>query len=120
MSTLQRGAIHWFEPDPVQGSEQAGRRPAVLVSRNTVNRVSPVVIVIPLTTYRGQRLYPSDVLVSASESGITRDSVAMGLHIRAVDRTRLGTKLGELNQATLEKLEEAILQILDINSGFGP
>lgn len=104
----------WFEPDPVHGSEQPGRRPAVVVSRDVVNRVSPVVIVIPVTTYRRQSLYPSDVLVKAPDGGLKQDSVAMALHIRAVDRTRLVSPVGRLAATTLTELEAAILQVLDI------
>jgi mRNA interferase MazF len=51
---MQRGEVFWFEPDPVLGSEQAGRRPAIVLTRDAVNSTSPVIIVVPLTTYRGQ------------------------------------------------------------------
>ena len=81
---MQRGDVFWFEPDPVRGSEQAGRRPAIIVSRDAINRVSPVVIVVPLTTYRGQTLYPSDVLIShARRRTVTRlsgDGIAHPRH----------------------------------------
>ena len=43
---MQRGDVFWFEPDPVRGSEQAGRRPAIIVSRDIINRVSPVIIIV--------------------------------------------------------------------------
>ncbi len=111
---MQRGDVFWFEPDPVFGSEQAGRRPGIVLSRDAVNRASPVIIVVQLTTYRGQALYPSDVLVRAPEGGLARDSVVLGLHIRAIDRRRLGQRLGCVYPSTLEQIEQAILQVLDI------
>jgi mRNA interferase MazF len=73
-----------------------------------------LIIVVPLTTYRGQTLYPSDVLVRAPEGGLTQDSVVLGLHIRAIDRRRLGSRLGRISRTTLEQVEQAILQVLDI------
>lgn len=112
---ITRGGLYWFEPDPVLGSEQAGRRPAVVVSRNSVNSASPVVIVIPVTTYRGQSLYPSDVLIEAPEGGLQQTSVAMGLHIRAVDKRRLKAEMGRLLPATVSRIEQAVLQVLDID-----
>lgn len=111
---MQRGDVFWFEPDPVRGSEQAGRRPAIIVSRDAVNRASPVIIVVPTTTYRGQTLYPSDVLIRAPEGGLSQDSVAIGLHIRAVDRQRFGARLGHISNTTMKQVEQAILQVLDI------
>jgi mRNA interferase MazF len=79
-----------------------------------VNSASPVIIVVPLTTYRGQALYPSDVLIRAPEGGLSQDSVVLSLHIRAIDRRRLGPQLGRISSATLEQFEQAILQVLDI------
>lgn len=111
---IHRGDIFWFEPDPVRGSEQAGRRPGVVLSRDSVNRNSGVVVVVPLTTYRGQALYPSDVLVSAPEGDLSRDSVVMALHIRGVDKQRLGSYVGHLGEETMRRIEQAILQVLAI------
>jgi mRNA interferase MazF len=111
---MQRGDVFWFAPDPVLGSEQAGRRPAIIVSRDAVNRASPVLIVLPLTTYRGQTLYPSDVLIRAPEGGLSQDSIALGLQIRAIDKQRLGGQLGRISTTTFSQIEQAILQVLDI------
>ena len=112
---MRRGEVYWFEPDPIRGSEQAGRRPAVLVSRDSVNQASPVILVVPLTSYRGQHLYPSDVLIESPDGGLGQDSVAMALHLRAVDKDRIGALIGELTPVSLVKLESAILQVLDID-----
>jgi len=111
---MRRGDLFWFEPDPVRGSEQSGRRPCLIVSRDAVNRSSPVVIVVPLTTHRGQTLYPSDVLIPAARTGLAQDSVALGLQIRAIDRQRLGAPIGRVDDAALKEMEDAILRVLDI------
>ena len=113
---MLRGDVVWFEPDPVRGSEQSGRRPAVVVSRDAINRSSPVVIVVPLTTYRGQTLYPSDVLIRAPEAGLSNDSVALGIHVRGIDKRRRGAVLGRLEPSTMAALERAILAALDIET----
>ena len=36
--------------DPAKGSEQAGKRPVLVVSRERINQILPVVNVIPLTS----------------------------------------------------------------------
>lgn len=111
---MRKGEVFWFDPDPTRGSEQAGRRPCVLMSRETINRASPVVVVVPVTTYQGQRLYPSDVLVQAPEGGLKNDSVALGLQVRAVDKHRLAGRLGALGPATVLAIERTLLDVFDI------
>jgi len=93
-----RGEVFWYDPDPIRSSEQAGRRPAVLVSRDAINRASPVGVVVPLTTdrRRGRELYPSEVRIYAPEGGVTRDSLALALHVRAIDKSRLSGPVGRL------------------------
>ena len=114
MIDLHRGDVVWADLGNPLGSEQGGRRPVVVVTREAINRSSPVVVVVPLTTWRGQRLYPSDVLVPALEAGLKQDSVALGLQIRVLSRLRLGPLLGALEPDTLSRLEQALLQVLDL------
>ena len=65
---MRRGEVYDARLDPTEGAEQAGSRPVVIVSRDAINASSPVVIVVPCTTYRpGRHLYPSQVLLHASE-----------------------------------------------------
>ncbi|MBX3167273.1 MAG: type II toxin-antitoxin system PemK/MazF family toxin [Candidatus Eremiobacteraeota bacterium] len=111
---MRRGEVFWFGPDPAHGSEQSGRRPAVVVSRDAVNDSSPVIVVVPLTTYKKQRLYPSDVVVRPPDGGLTAESVVLGLQMRAIDKSRLGSRLGKLKESTLTQVENALLEVLDI------
>ena len=46
---MKRGDIYDARLNPTEGSEQAGTRPVVIVSRNAINRYSPVVVIVPLT-----------------------------------------------------------------------
>lgn len=117
---MLRGEVYWFEPDPTKGSEQAGRRPVLVISRDAINRASPVVVVVPLTTHRGQSLYPSEVLVKAPEGGLTKDSVILGLHLRAVAKERLGRRIGRVDAETMRKIESAVLRVLDIETFQAP
>ena len=109
-----RGSVLWADLGTPLDSEQGGRRPVVVVSREAINRTSPVVIVVPLTTFRGQRLFPSDVLVRSGEAGLPDDSVAVGLQVRVLSKLRLGRPLGSLPEGTMAALEEALVQVLDL------
>jgi mRNA interferase MazF len=45
-----RGDVYLAVLDPSQGSEQAGTRPVIVVSRDAINKLSPVVVIVPLTS----------------------------------------------------------------------
>jgi len=112
---VRRGGVYDARLDPTEGSEQAGTRPVVLVSRDAINLASPVVIVVPCTTYRpGRRLYPSQVLLQAPNGGLDVDSVALGEQVRALAKSRLGRRRGILSPQALTQLDRALLIALDL------
>ena len=103
--------------DPTSGAEQAGRRPVLVISRERINQLLPVVNVIPLTSRKsaGRTIYPNEVLLPTPMAGLTKDSIALCYQIRTLDRSRLGRDLGELNDSNLKKtIREAIRFQLDI------
>src|SRR5919198_4862895 len=92
---MKRGEVYDARLDPTEGSEQAGIRPVVIVSREAINAASPVILVVPCTTYRaGRRLHPSQVLLHAPDGGLDVDSVALGEQVRALATSRLGRRRG--------------------------
>jgi mRNA interferase MazF len=50
--TVDRGDLVWLTFGPHKGHEQAGRRPALVISPAAYNAVSTCVIVCPITTNR--------------------------------------------------------------------
>src|SRR5467141_2590934 len=112
---MRRGEVYDARLDPTEGSEQAGIRPVVIVSRDAINAASPVIFVVPCTIYRaGRRLYPSQILLHAPDGGLDADSVALGEQIRALATSRLGRRRGQLSPATLTQLDRALLIALDL------
>lgn len=112
---MKRGDIFEARLDPTEGSEQAGTRPVVVVSRDAINQASPVVVILPCTTYReGRRIYPSQVLLRAPDGGLRVDSVALGEQVRAIAKTRLGQRWGTLSSEALRRIERALLITLDL------
>lgn len=112
---MRRGAVYDARLDPTEGSEQAGWRPIVIVSRDAINSASNVVLGVPCTTYRaGRRLYPSQVLLRSGEGGLERDSVALGEQVRALAKSRLGRRRGDLSPTALGQVERALAVTLDL------
>lgn len=48
--TIERGQIVWVNFNPQKGHEQAGRRPALVISPAAYNGVSNCVLVCPITS----------------------------------------------------------------------
>jgi mRNA interferase MazF len=103
--------------DPIRGSEQAGRRPVLVVSREQINQLLSVVNVIPLTSRKSEArtVYPNEVLLPAGTAGLRVDSIALCYQIRTLDKSRLEQDLGEVNDTGLQReLFEAIRFQLDM------
>ena len=61
---MRRGDIFNARLNPTEGSEQAGIRPVVVVSRDAINKNSSVVVIVPLTKATNvKRSYPSNVSI---------------------------------------------------------
>ncbi len=109
----QRGEI-WLVDfgDPV-GHEQAGRRPAVVISANPLNE-SPagVVVVIPTTTtYRG---LPKHVEIDPDSSGLDEISYAKCEDIKSISEERLIRRLGAAQDEVTHQIERVLRILLDL------
>ena len=106
---MKRGDVYYARLDPAEGSEQAGTRPVVIVSHDTINEYSSVILTVPCTTYRGQRVFRTQVLLRARDGGLEVDSVAMAEQARAIDKLRLTNLRGTVSAGALRQLERALL-----------
>jgi mRNA interferase MazF len=112
---LQRGDVFKADLDPHEGSEQAGTRPVVVVSRDAINNFSPVVVIVPITDAANKKkIYPSHVRVAAGTAGLTMDSIVVCEQVRAISKSRLRTHLGKFDKATLTSIEAALKITLDL------
>jgi len=84
--------------DPTAGSEQAGRRPVLVFSRERLNQVLPVVNVLPITSRKSARrtIYPNEVLLPAGTAGLPQESIVLCYQIRTLDKRRLEQTIGVL------------------------
>ena len=106
---VSRGEIYLVDFDPARGSEIQKIRPALVIQNNIDNQYSSIVIVAAITSSFGQKLYPTEVFISAHVSGLGRNSVVQLNQIRAIDKQRLKRRLGVLNVMTMRQINKAIL-----------
>jgi len=113
---VRRGDVYSARLEPVEGSEQGGTRPVVVMTRDSVNATRRQALVVPLTTMKeGRRLLPYHVLVPAPEGGLAVDSVALADQLRALSEARFGRRWGSLSSEIIGRIEEAILIVLGID-----
>lgn len=103
--------------EPIQGSEQAGVRPAIIVSSDAVNAVLAIVSVVPLTTRKSQRrAYSTETILPAGTAGLPQESVALAHQIRTVSHARLLGSYGSItDETTRENVREALRVHLDLD-----
>jgi mRNA interferase MazF len=109
---MRRGEIRVVDLDPTRGAEAAKRRPAVIVSNDGANMAATrlgrgVVTVVPVTT-NVTRIYPFQVLLEATETGLDRDSKAQAEQVRSIALERLGRHVGVVPPPLMSKLDEAL------------
>lgn len=84
----EAGDLVWLEFDPQAGHEQAGRRPAIVVSPAGYNAKTGLMLCCPLTTrVKG---YPFEVPVAGSRAGVVLADQVKNLDWRARRATRMG------------------------------
>ncbi len=104
----RRGEVVRVRLSPVQGSEQSGDRPAVVVSPDLINVHSPVVLVAPITSRKVEKIYPFEALIEPPEGGLTHRSKVMLMQLRAIDKQRLIGRYGQLSETVVEHLDAAL------------
>ena len=105
---IRRGDLFWVSLDPTKGSEQAGRRPVLVIQNDLGNEFASTVIIAPLTTKQYTKHYPTNVTVPSGTAGLKEDSTILLSQIRTIDKLRLEKKIGHLSPGYLSEVNRAI------------
>lgn len=112
---MKRGDVFDARLDPTEGSEQAGIRPVVVVSRDAINQYSSVIVVVPVTSgHHVRRDYPNNLRIQGGLGGLTVDSVVLGGQVRAIARTRLLRQRGTLPPDVMAEVDRILKITLDL------
>lgn len=106
--TVRRGDIYYADLSPVVGSEQGGLRPVLIIQNDVGNRYSPTVIAAAITSQLSKARLPTHIDVYADRYGLAKDSVVLLEQIRTIDKRRLKEKMGHLDDAVMQKVNDAI------------
>ncbi len=101
-----RYEVRWVSLDPTRGAEMGKKRPAVIVSLDALNERLETVTVCPLTSqlhphWRSRR----SIRLNRKDAEIAVDQ------IRVISKSRVGTKLGALNEDEASALRRVITEM---------
>ena len=109
---MRRGDICVIDLDPSRGTEASKSRPAVIVSNDGANTTATrlgrgVVTVVPVTS-NVERVYPFQVLLPASSTGLAVDSKAQAEQVRSIDIGRIQRRVGTVPPELMKQLDDAL------------
>ena len=119
MITVRRGDIYYADLSPVVGSEQGGLRPVLIIQNDVGNRYSPTVIAAAITSRMGKTRLPTHIDIYADKAGLAKDSVILLEQIRTLDKRRLKEKMGHLDDAAMQRVDNAIAISFGLGSQSG-
>lgn len=105
-----RGDLVWLDFDPQAGSEQAGRRPALVLSPRIYHERTRLAVVCPITSRA--KGFPFEVPLPA---GLPIGGVVLADHVKSVDRTaRRLERAGAVPPAVLRDVLARVAPLLGL------
>lgn len=113
MAKPRRGEVWLVDLNPARGHEQAGKRPALVISVDLFNSgPAGLVVILPVTTK--DKKIPLHVKISPPEGGVKVTSFVKCEDIRSVSTERLLAQLGEVSQDTIAAVEDRVRILLGL------
>jgi mRNA interferase MazF len=105
---IQRGDIFYANLNPVQGSEQGGQRPVLIIQNDVGNMYSPTTIIAAITSRIKRAKLPTHIELSAARFKLEKDSVVLLEQLRTIDKQRLMEKITQLDEEIMLRVDRAI------------
>jgi len=102
----KRGEIWLVNWNSARGSEQAGRRPALVIQNDIGNEKAPTTIIAAISS--SVKAYPMNVRINPPEGGLDHPSIIKTSQILTISKERLETRLGRISEDSLDEVDRAI------------
>jgi len=110
VARILRGEIRWASLNPVQGHEQGGTRPVVIISEDIFNERSGTVIAMALTSQPQRAGFPLTLELQSSD--LPKQSWVKISQIRTLSVERIGEPLGTVSPEQMSQLIEGLNEII--------
>lgn len=108
MHRYLRGNLYFADLDPVIGSEQAGRRPVLVIQNNTGNRFSPTLIIASVSSKPDVKpKLPTHCFIKPGEI-LKQPSLVLLEQIRTIDKSRLQGFIGQVDDSCMKEVDHAL------------
>jgi mRNA interferase MazF len=101
----RRGEVYWIDWEPHRGSEQAGRRPGLVISGDAFNSRFRVCTTLALTT---QVKDLSRVAVTLDASVTGKPCQVLTWQVMTISQDRLLDRIAALPEADMRRVDEAL------------
>lgn len=107
---VKRGNIVICDLDGAIGSEQGKTRACVILQNDVGNRYSPTTIIAPLTTKIKNMSMPTHAFIYRNNTNnLKEDSMVMCEQIRTVDKSRIQSIIGMVDNGDMSNIFKAYL-----------
>ena len=110
MAGILRGEIRWADLNPVRGSEQAGRRPVLVLSRDVFNERSGTVIAVAITSRPQRAGFP--LTLELESKGLPKRSWVKVSQIRTLAAERIEKRIGRASPEQIAQIIEGLNEII--------
>ena len=110
MARILRGEIRWADLNPVRGSEQAGKRPVLVLSHDLFNERSETVIAVALTSQPPSAGFP--LTLELKSSALPKKSWVKISQIRTLAIERIGARLGRATPEEITQIVDGLNEII--------
>ena len=110
MARILRGDIRWADLNPVQGREQAGRRPVVVISHDVFNERSGTIIAMAITSQPQRAGFP--LVLEVTEPGLPKRSWLKISQIRTLSTLRIGERITTLSPEFVNEAIDGLNEIV--------
>ena len=109
----KRGEIWSVDLNPTRGHEQAGKRPALVLSANLFNQgPAGLAVVLPITSVA--KGVPFHVRIDPPEGGLSVPSYVKCEDVRSVASDRISKRWGSVTRATMAAVEDRMRILLEL------
>lgn len=109
---IRRGEIYWVNLPDSRGRELKEIHPCLVISNDKQNIVSPLIIVMPITSLKkGDKVFSFQVSIS-----LKKESVILVDQIQTIGRDKFLDRISKISEEKLEKVEKCVHLVLALKN----
>jgi len=110
---MMRGEIWWVDFGLPIGSEVGFERPVVILQNDILNESNLMTTVVaPLTSNTNYADFENNLFLEKSQTNLPKDSVVQTHLIIHIDKRRLKSKIGKLDDKIIDEIVKKLNQVV--------